>query len=218
MVFSTTFNNISVKSWRSVLLVKETGVDGENHQLAESRSQIVSHNVVSSTTPTFNNISVKSWRSVLLVKETGVDGENHQLAESRSQIVSHNVVSSTTRHESEFTTLVVKGTECIGICKSLYSIQLRDRPINLQGRGLWFFFSFISFFSDNTRVRIFLCCRAKPEFFFLNLKLGYMTKTLNQIIFFPPPESEYFFQQHWVSEYIFRKKTLTPPGSYMVRP
>jgi hypothetical protein len=33
-----------------------------------------------------------------------------------------------------------------------------------------------------------------------NLTLGYMTKTLNQIIFFPPPKSEYFFQQHWESE------------------
>jgi hypothetical protein len=26
-----------------------------------------------------------------------------------------------------------------------------------------------------------------------------MTKTLNQIIFFPPPKSEYFFQQHWAT-------------------
>jgi hypothetical protein len=33
--------------------------------------------------------------------------------------------------------------------------------------------------------------------------LDYMTKTLNQIIFFPPPQSEYFFQQHWESEYFF---------------
>jgi hypothetical protein len=31
MVFNTTFNNISVISWLSVLLVKETGVPGENH-------------------------------------------------------------------------------------------------------------------------------------------------------------------------------------------
>jgi hypothetical protein len=31
MVFNTTFNNISVISWRSVLLVDETGVLGENH-------------------------------------------------------------------------------------------------------------------------------------------------------------------------------------------
>ena len=32
-----------------------------------------------------------------------------------------------------------------------------------------------------------------------------MTKTLNKIFFFSPPESEYFFQQHWESEYFFRK-------------
>ena len=31
MVFSATFNNISVISWRSVLLMEETGVHGENH-------------------------------------------------------------------------------------------------------------------------------------------------------------------------------------------
>jgi len=32
VVFNTTFNNISVLSWRSVLLVKQTGVPGENHR------------------------------------------------------------------------------------------------------------------------------------------------------------------------------------------
>ena len=31
MVFDATFNNISVISWLSVLLVEETGVPGENH-------------------------------------------------------------------------------------------------------------------------------------------------------------------------------------------
>jgi hypothetical protein len=30
MVFHGTFNNISVISWRSVLLLEETGVPGEN--------------------------------------------------------------------------------------------------------------------------------------------------------------------------------------------
>jgi len=34
MVFNATFNNISVISWRSVLLVEETGVHGENHRPA----------------------------------------------------------------------------------------------------------------------------------------------------------------------------------------
>ena len=32
MVFNVTFNNISVISWRSVLLVEETGLPRENHQ------------------------------------------------------------------------------------------------------------------------------------------------------------------------------------------
>jgi hypothetical protein len=57
------------------------------------------------------------------------------------------------------------------------------------------------FFGQHTRVRIFI-------FFDENLTLGYMTKTLNQIFFsFPPPKSEYFFQEHWESEYFFSKKT-----------
>ena len=43
MVFDATFNTILVISWRSVLLVKETGVPGENQR------QTLSHNVVPST-------------------------------------------------------------------------------------------------------------------------------------------------------------------------
>ena len=87
--------------------------------------------------------------------------------------------------------------------KTCMNIQstIRDRPFNLKG-GIWFFVSFRIFFSDNTRVRIlFFFCGAKRNFFFQNLTLGYMTKTLNHIFFFPPPKSEYFFQQHWESEF-----------------
>jgi hypothetical protein len=43
------FNNISVISWRSVLLVEETGLSGENHRPVASHWQTLSHNVVSST-------------------------------------------------------------------------------------------------------------------------------------------------------------------------
>jgi hypothetical protein len=39
MVFNATFNNILVTSWRSVLLVEEIGVPGENHQPAASHWQ-----------------------------------------------------------------------------------------------------------------------------------------------------------------------------------
>ena len=46
MVLSATFNNISVISWRSVLLVEETGGPGENHRPVASHWQTLSHNVV----------------------------------------------------------------------------------------------------------------------------------------------------------------------------
>jgi hypothetical protein len=49
MVFSATFNNISVISIRSVSLVEETGVSGENPRSVPSHLQTLSHNVVSST-------------------------------------------------------------------------------------------------------------------------------------------------------------------------
>jgi hypothetical protein len=49
MVFNATFNNISVISWRSVLLVEETGVPGKNHWPAVSHWQTLAHNVVSRT-------------------------------------------------------------------------------------------------------------------------------------------------------------------------
>jgi hypothetical protein len=49
MVISAIFNYISVISWRSVLLVNDTGGPGENHRPVASHLQILSHNVVQST-------------------------------------------------------------------------------------------------------------------------------------------------------------------------
>ena len=46
MVFNATLNNLSVISWRLVLLVEEIGVPGENHLPAVSYCQTLSHNVV----------------------------------------------------------------------------------------------------------------------------------------------------------------------------
>ena len=48
MVFNATFKNISAILWRSVLLLEEIGVAGENHRPAASHCQALSHNVVSS--------------------------------------------------------------------------------------------------------------------------------------------------------------------------
>jgi hypothetical protein len=46
MVFNATFNNISVISWRSVLLVEETRGPWENHWPVASHWQTLSHTVV----------------------------------------------------------------------------------------------------------------------------------------------------------------------------
>jgi hypothetical protein len=49
MVFNTTFTNISVILWQSVLLVEESVGPKENHRPVASHWQTLSHNVVSST-------------------------------------------------------------------------------------------------------------------------------------------------------------------------
>ena len=49
MVLNATFNNISVISWQSVLLVEETRVSGENSRPVASHRQSLSHYVVLST-------------------------------------------------------------------------------------------------------------------------------------------------------------------------
>jgi len=48
-VFNAIFNNISVMSWRSVLLVEETGVPEENQWTSASHCQTLSRKVVSTT-------------------------------------------------------------------------------------------------------------------------------------------------------------------------
>ena len=48
MVFNATFNNMSMISWQSVLLLEESGVSGENYWPAASHWQTLSDNVASS--------------------------------------------------------------------------------------------------------------------------------------------------------------------------
>jgi len=62
MVRIATFNNISVISGRSVLLVEETGVSGQNHGLVASHWQTLSHNVASSTYRLSGNHNVSGDR------------------------------------------------------------------------------------------------------------------------------------------------------------
>jgi hypothetical protein len=48
ILFKANFNDRSVVSWRSVLLVNAIGIPGEDNRLAESHCQTLSHNIVSS--------------------------------------------------------------------------------------------------------------------------------------------------------------------------
>ena len=78
---------------------------------------------------------------------------------------------------------------------------IRDRPFNVQGRGDGggMFFCFVQKFLE-----YLFFCRAKREFFFQNITLGYITKTLNQIIFFSSTKIRIFFQQYWETEYFWK--------------
>ena len=111
--------------------------------------------------------------------------------------------------------ICVQGQIAIPEANSPGKRQIRDRPFNLK---LWFFVSFRIFFSDNTRVRIFIfICRAKREFFFQSLTLGYMTKTLNQIIFFFLHQNQNIFFSNIGNQNYFLDKNHTPPSPLQVK-
>ena len=76
----------------------------------------------------------------------------------------------------------------------------------------WFFVSFrIIIFRTTREFEYLFFLSRKARFFFpvFNIRL-YDKNSESNYYFFPPPKSEYFFQQHWESEYFFRKKPITP--------
>ena len=89
---------------------------------------------------------------------------------------------------------------------------IRDRPFNLKGEGgLWFFVSFRNFFSDNTRVIIFIFLSRKARNFFLEFNIRLYDKNSElDYFFFPPPKSEYFFSNIG-NQNIFLEKNHNPP-------
>ena len=75
MVFNTTFNKISVLSWRSILLVEETGVPAENYRAVARHWQTLSENVVALITQVMVNITtIRSRRSSFIKCVTPTDG------------------------------------------------------------------------------------------------------------------------------------------------
>jgi hypothetical protein len=78
MVLNATFNNISVISWRSVLLVEETGGPKENHWPVASHWQTLSHNVVHLA---LIEIQTQWWQTMIawiVVNPTTIRSQPHQ--------------------------------------------------------------------------------------------------------------------------------------------
>jgi hypothetical protein len=82
--------------------------------------------------------------------------------------------------------------------------MIKEPTIYIAGGGYGFLF-LTKKISDNTRVRIFI--------FFQNLTLGYMTKTLNQIIFFFLHQNQNIFFSNIGNQNIFLEKTHNLPPS-----
>ena len=74
-------------------------------------------------------------------------------------------------------------------------------------------FCFIqNFFSgQHESYNIYFFCRTKREFFFQNLTLGYMAKTLNQIICFFLHQNQNIFFSNIGNQNIFLEKNHNPP-------
>jgi hypothetical protein len=85
MMFNAIFNNISVLSWQSVLLVEITGVPGENHRLPASHWQTLSHNVVSST-PRLSGIQTHN-----------VSGDRHRSLHRYTVVISPTTIKNWSR-------------------------------------------------------------------------------------------------------------------------
>ena len=110
--------------------------------------------------------------------------------------------------------------QCIGIMETklfnglnwLFGILYCLGTDYLTCRRAMSFFSLRIFFSDNTRVRILIFLSYKGRFFFLqNLTLGYMTKTLNQIIIFFLHQNQNIFSATLGIRIFFLEKTYSPP-------
>ena len=82
---------------------------------------------------TFNNISVISWWSVLLVEDPEKTTDLSQVADK----LYHIMLYTSPRSRLEFTTSVVIGTDCIGICKSNYAISFFLINLNKVNFKAW---------------------------------------------------------------------------------
>jgi hypothetical protein len=95
-------------------------------------------------------------------------------------------------------------------CNSSICIWLGTDHLTCKVGDYEVFFSFRFFFTHNTRVRIFFfSCKAQFIFPEINIRLYVKNSESDYFVFLH--QNHNFFQQHWESEYFFRKKTIAPP-------
>ena len=75
-----------------------------------------------------------------------------------------------------------------------------------RGGGYGFLFRSEYFFRTTKELEYFFFLSREAQIFFPEFNIRLYDKNSESDFFFPPPKSEYFFQQHWESEYFFRKK------------
>jgi hypothetical protein len=99
-------------------------------------------------------------------------------------------------------------SEAYGCWFETWKSLMRDRPFNLKGGGYGFLFLSEFFFRTIQELEYFFVCREKRNFFFQNLTLGYMAKTLNHIIsFFLYQNQNIFFSIIGNQNIFLEKKT-----------
>jgi hypothetical protein len=67
-------------------------------------------------------------------------------------------------------------------------------------------FCFVQNFFFGHELEYYFYLSRKAQIFFPEFNIRLYDKNSESHFFFLPPKSEYFFQQHWESEYFFRKK------------
>ena len=95
---------------------------------------------------------------------------------------------------------------------------IRNRPFNLKGGGggVWFFVSFIIFFSNNTRVRIFIFFVAQSAKFFPGIQhYAIWQKLWIRLFLFSSTKIRIFFSATLgIRIFFLEKKNITPPPPF----
>jgi hypothetical protein len=138
MVFNATFNNISVISWRSVLLAGEIGVPRESHRPVASHWQTWSHDELSCQLKIWfqffqnrkniwmnlgKSVKFPYWQKSNIGINTyrGTQRKPPTCRKSLTNLITWCCIEYTSPWAGfELTTLVMIGTDCIGDCISNY--------------------------------------------------------------------------------------------------